>query len=37
MVWMGTESKDEGCIGGKMSLRVDIGIKYGSERGLGID
>ena len=37
MVWMGKESKDEGCIGGKMSLRVDIGIKYGSERGLGID
>lgn len=34
---MGKESKDEGCIGGKMSLRVDIGIKYGSERGLGID
>lgn len=34
---MGKENKDEGCIGGKMSLKVDIGIKYGSERGLGVD
>jgi len=32
MVWIGKENKDEGCIGGKRSLRVHMGIKCGSEK-----